>query len=132
MTTTITGSKEVLENTVSANKIQYIPCSINYTGETQISDRFNQFTSENLDKGSLSNSLRGFPLDGKTMKLPEGFTGLVVESGKTGLTKQNKSARVSSSFKEMRVWNYDKVPRDSDSWQQALNWTKVAHVLHSD
>ena len=132
MTTTITGSKMTLENPVSANNIQYMPCYINYTGETQITDRFNQFTSENVRKGSLSNSLRGFPLDGKTVRLPDGFTGLVVESSKAGLTKQDKSARVNVSFKEMRVWNYDKVPGDSDSWQQALNWTKVADVLHSD
>ena len=132
MTTTITGSKEALEKPVSANDIQYIPCSINYTGETQINERFSQFTSEDADKVCLRNSLRGFPLDGKTLRLPEGFTGLVVESGKSGLTKQDKSARVTSSFKEMRVWNYDKVPGDSDSWQQALNWTNVAAVLHSD
>ena len=132
MTTTITGSKMTLENPVSANNIQYIPCHINYTGETQINDRFIKFTSENLNKGSLGNSLRGFPLDGKTVTLPEGFTGLVVESGKTGLTKQKKSARVNSGFKKMRVWNYDKVPGNLDSWQQALNWTKVANVLHSD
>ena len=132
MTTIITGSKDTLENPASASYVQYLPCSINYTGETQIKDRFSQFTSENVDKGSLSNSLRGFPLDGKTVRLPEGFTGLVVESSKAGLTKQDKSARVSASFKEMRVWNYDKVPGESDSWQQALNWTKVADVLHSD
>ena len=88
MTTTITGSQEVLENPVPREHVQFLPCSINFTGETQIQERFNQFTTEDEEKGSLSNSLRGFPLDGKTVRLPEGFTGLVVESGKSGLTKQ--------------------------------------------
>ena len=45
---------------------------------------------------------------------------------------QDKSARVSSCFKEMTVWNYDKVPGETDPWQRALDWTKVANVLHSD
>ena len=58
--------------------------------------------------------------------------GLVVEVGKSGLTKQNKQARVTSTFQEMTVWNYDREPSDTDPWHQALSWSKVAAVIHED
>ena len=48
------------------------------------------------------------------------------------LTKHDKSARVTSCFEQMTYWNYDRAPSQADAWQQALEWTKVADVLHSD
>ena len=59
-------------------------------------------------------------------------SGIIVESGKSGLTKQDKSARVTSCFEQMTYWNYDRAPSQADAWQQALEWTKVAEALHSD
>ena len=75
MTTTINATENVIKNPVSGDVIQYLPCSINYTGTTQVEQRFNKFTEEDKESKCLKNSIRGFPLDGKVIDLPEGYTG---------------------------------------------------------
>ena len=58
--------------------------------------------------------------------------GLVLEGGKAGLTAQDRKTRVTSRFSELTYWNYDRTPGTADPWRQALQWTRVAEVLHSD
>ena len=57
---------------------------------------------------------------------------MVLEGGKAGLTSHDRKARLTSSFSELTYWNYDRTPGDGDTWHQALQWTKVADILHSD
>ena len=58
--------------------------------------------------------------------------GLVLEGGKAGLTTHDRKTRVTSTFSELTYWNYDRSPGPADPWHQALQWTRVAEVLHSD
>ena len=74
MTTTINATAEALKP-VDAQHIQYLPCSINFTGETQVEDRFKKLTEKDEETGALTGSLRGFPLEGKTIALPDKYTG---------------------------------------------------------
>jgi len=132
MTTTINASPEIMNKSENGASIQYLPCSIDFTGTSDIEERFSKFTEKDDDTEILSNSIRGFPLQGKILSVPENYKGIIVESGKSGLTKQDKSARVTSCFEQMTYWNYDRAPSQADAWQQALEWTKVAEALHSD
>ena len=149
MTTTVTATAEVMKNPVTADHLHYLPCSVNFTGETEVDERFRKLTEKNEDTGVLTGSFRGFPLEGKSVSLPENYTGLrdpesgehssvlflpgvVLEGGKAGLTAQDRKTRVTSTFSEVTYWNYDRTPGPADPWHQALQWTRVAEVLHSD
>ena len=75
MSTSISASEEVMKTSLSPDHVQYVPCSIDFTGTTQIQERFNNFTDKDEETGVLKNSIRGYPLEGKVVKLPERFKG---------------------------------------------------------
>ena len=77
MTTTVTATAEVMKNPVTADHLHYLPCSVNFTGETEVDERFRKLTEKNEDTGLLTGSFRGFPLEGKSVSLPENYTGAV-------------------------------------------------------
>ena len=77
MTTTVTATAEVMKKPVAADHIHYLPCSVNFTGETEVDERFRKLTQKNEDTGELTGSFRGFPLEGKSVSLPEKYTGEV-------------------------------------------------------
>ena len=109
-----------------------------------------QFSVTDPKTGNLTNSLRGFPLDGRVTSLPTGYTGLVsitnqnialqcgfrvlqvVEGPRAGLAGAARDLRVTSSFREMTYWNYDRVPGPGDALQQAWQWVDLAAALHTD
>ena len=133
MTTTIKITEEVLSTPSKSDFVQYLPCTIMTSGSTEVEERFNKFTeADDKDSELLTNSLRGYPLEGRKLPLPEGYTGLVVEGGKTSLTSQDRDVRATASFKEMTYWNYDRKPSENDAYQQAMQWLEVAKVLHED
>ena len=76
MTTTINATAEVLEKPVDADHIHYLPCSINFTGETEVEGRFRKLTGKNEETGVKTGSLRGFPLEGRTVSLPDKYQGM--------------------------------------------------------
>ena len=57
---------------------------------------------------------------------------MVLEGAKAGLTSQDRKTRLTSTFTELTFWNYDRRPGSGDSWQQAMAWTRVAEIIHSD
>lgn len=133
MTSIIKMESSVLENPVKSDHVQFLPCTVEEdVSNTEVHSRFSAFTTKNSNLGCLENQLRGRPLEGLDMKLPEGYTGLVVEGPRAGLTDQNRNLRVTASFPSFNYWNYDKVPGEADAWQQASQWTTVAAALHED
>ena len=76
MTTTVTATAEVMEKPVGPDHIHFLPCSLNFTGETEVDERFRQLTEKNEDTGVLTASFRGFPLEGARVSLPEKYTGI--------------------------------------------------------
>ena len=65
-------------------------------------------------------------------QLTSPLAGVVLEGAKAGLTSHDRKTRLTSTFSELTYWNYDRKPGPGDTWQQALDWTKVAEILHSD
>ena len=76
MTTTVTATAEVMKKPTVADHIHYLPCSVNFTGETEVDERFRKLTEKNEDTGVMSGSFRGFPLEGVKVSLPENYTGM--------------------------------------------------------
>ena len=74
MSTVINATEDVMKKSVASDHVQFLPCSIDFTGTTQIQERFNKFTDKAED-GTLTNSIRGFPLDGKVVSLPSDYKG---------------------------------------------------------
>merc|ERR1712215_640469 len=92
-TTNIKIASDVLKQPSDSQHVQFLPCTIVSGGTTDVEERFNRFTEKDEKSGTLSNSLRGFPLDGKVVSLPPGYTGLVLEGAKAGLTSQDRDLR---------------------------------------
>ena len=133
MTTNIKVSSTMLSTpSTTPQHVQFLPCTIVTGGTTEVEDRFNKFTETDPDTKEITNSLRGYPLEGKVLSMPTGYTGLVVEGTKAGLTSQDRDMRVTAKFQEMTYWNYDRVVGEADNYQQAMQWVEVANLLHGE
>ncbi|XP_055855398.1 uncharacterized protein LOC129918724 [Episyrphus balteatus] len=110
-------------------EVQYFPAEIESDGEANVNEYFNNYTvSEN---GHLTNSLRGFPLDGIEFQVPSNLKGLVFqESLNTSDENCGKLFRVAGTFDNFTYWNYDKVPSAADGLRQAFEVLAVADELN--
>lgn len=79
----------------------------------------------------LSNALRGFPLNGRKFKTPDGVLGVVYEENKTKLSEANRTLKVNSVFNEYVYWNYDKIPSDNDALIKALDWIEISKSVRT-
>lgn len=79
----------------------------------------------------LSNALRGFPLNGRKFKTPDGVLGVVYEENKTKLSEANRTLKVNSVFNEYIYWNYDKIPSDNDALIKALDWIEISKSVRT-
>ena len=120
----------LLDKKTGSDHIQFMPFNVKFNGETEIKQRFNSETEDNKARGCLENSFRGYPLEGERSKLPEGYSGLVLDTGVLAISGEKEKVRAVASFDEFTYWNYDRVPTGLDSLKQALQWTKVAEALH--
>ncbi|KAH8402222.1 hypothetical protein KR009_010493 [Drosophila setifemur] len=112
--------------------LHYLPAKIDGDGEANVEDYFNNYTREATDYGSgiLLNALRGYPLIGERLKVPEGFKGLVLQETDKPLSEfADRQLRLTGVFEEFTYWNYDKVPSNGDPYRQALLMADVAEAL---
>merc|ERR1712039_510554 len=100
------------------------PTSI--TMEMKIGTYFTKFIRKSGEKGCLEASLRGRPLEGEILKLPEGYEAAVIQAAGSDGNTFREVKRV----KQLTYWNYDKVPSDSDQFKKAVQWLKIADVMH--
>jgi len=128
--TNVNIKDDLFDSKAKSDHVQFMPFNIKFNGETEIQKRFNSETEENKEKGCLENSFRGYPLEGERSKLPEGYTGLVLDTGVLAISGDKENVRAVTSFDEFTSWNFDRVPSGLDSLKQALQWTKVAEALH--
>lgn len=79
----------------------------------------------------LKNSLRGRPLDGCRMQLPDKYQAIVWQEPKVVLDHDGskRTFKPKGIFTEFTYWNYDKEPSDNDALKQALVWNDLANVV---
>lgn len=78
----------------------------------------------------LDGRLRGYPLKGSEMKVPEGYTGVVLKDAQAvGEGEGRRMMRGVARFDTFTYWNWDRQPSRSDKYQQALDWLEVADVV---
>ncbi|XP_078001232.1 ribonuclease H2 subunit C-like [Glandiceps talaboti] len=110
--------------------ISSIPCKIEHDGEAKISEYFHTSTREQ-DQG-MTSSLHGRGLNGKTIDLPEGYTGIILrEDKKPFLEDEDRHFKVTHRFQQFTYWNWDKVPSVNDTLSKAMAWPAIASAIHS-
>lgn len=78
----------------------------------------------------MKNALRGYPLDGCRMKVPDKMQGIVYQEPQQSLDENAKRFfRAKGIFSEFTYWNYDKEPSNNDALKQALDWNDFANVV---
>lgn len=136
---------------VESPKVQFIPANIAGDGQCNIDKYFNVYTEETSDKGNkrfcvqlksfllnfnlwlgFTNSIRGFPMKGVQMKVPEGFLGVVMqETKKTLLEDSERTFKMSGKFDDFVYWNYDKVPSNNDALHRATTWAAISSAINT-
>lgn len=81
----------------------------------------------------LRNSLRGFPLVGKELSVPNNYKGVIfTEKKRPLLDDQDRIFQFKTAFENFTYWNYDKIPSRNDAYLQAMDWLEVSEVLHCE
>lgn len=76
------------------------------------------------------NALRGYPLKGVELKLPENLQGIVLrENEQLQIEGAERDLKFGGKFDSFTYWNYDKNPSDNDAYKKALHWIKVADAV---
>ncbi|EDV54943.1 uncharacterized protein Dere_GG21037 [Drosophila erecta] len=112
--------------------LHFLPAKINGDGEANVDHYFNNYTREATEFGSgiLTNALRGYPLMGEKLKVPEGYRGLVLQETEKPISySSDRQLRLTGVFQDFTFWNYDKVPSNGDPYRQALFQADVAQAL---
>ncbi|XP_016994606.2 ribonuclease H2 subunit C [Drosophila takahashii] len=112
--------------------LHYLPAKIDGDGEANVEQYFNNYTREasEFGQGILTNALRGYPLMGEQLKVPEGYRGVVLQETEKPISEaSDRQLRLTGVFEEFTYWNYDKVPSNGDAYRQALLQAEVAQAL---
>lgn len=78
------------------------------------------------------NSLRGYPLKGTSVDLPENIQGIVLrEEEKLQVDNADRVLKFGGKFSSFTYWNYDKNPSKNDAYQKSLHWIKVSDAVRT-
>ena len=78
----------------------------------------------------LKSSFRGFPLQGKKIPVPKGYTGVTFYEYKKPETEgAERNIYATGTFTEFTYWNYDKLPSKNDPFMSALDWIDIAEAV---
>ena len=87
----------------------------------KIGTYFTKFIRKNEEKGCLEASLRGRPLEGEILHLPEGYEATVIQA----VGSEGDNFREVKRVRQVTYWNYDKVLLKLDD-------NKIKHNLATD
>lgn len=128
MSITIEINNKLLNTKENQLNLHYLPAKIQGDGQANVEKYFDPYTHK--EYGFLSNALRGYPLQGEVLKVPEGYKGIVVQETRKPLDEQaDRTLRVKGTFEEFTYWNYDKIPSLSDGYKQALQILNLTEVV---
>ena len=132
--------------------LQHVPAKIGYSGEEHVKTYFTDFIKAETEDGDdvdmesggkatdvLTTALRGRPLKGCQVDIPEGYNALVLQTGRShggSLGERTEAAqmRVVQKLDKITAWNYDSDPTNpgGNTVSRALQWIQLAKVLHSE
>lgn len=102
-----------------------IPCKVNTDSEAKVDTYFEPtITKSEKDSTVLLSSFRGRPLIGRSIALPDSCRAFVISEKSEQLVAQK-------SIDRFVHWNLDKIPSESDSLPQLVEWLRIAEAIHS-
>jgi len=110
-----------------------MPCRVHSTGEANVGKYFTPYIQTlGENKEEFKGSFRGKPLNGKTVSVPQGYTGIVLkEPHQTSTEEQERKLKVTNKFDKFTYWNWDNPPSSNDKLTQALTWISVSQAIHA-
>jgi len=114
------------EGEAFAVKLHYLPFFVGYEGSAPVQQ---YFIPEGGPTETLRASFRGRLLQGKTLSIPEGYDGVILQQGRSTGSGQKKWT-VAGRFNEWVYWNHDTPPQAGDLPQQWMEWPLLAKQLH--
>nr|CAG4637489.1 EOG090X0IC1 [Ceriodaphnia reticulata] len=114
--------------------VHSVPCKINHDGQANVKGFFSPYI-EKKDSTDVINvleaSFRGYPLQGKTVAIPQGFKGITVSEIKKPLTDvEERNLFVNKTFSSFTYWNWDYLPTTNDSIPQCMDWLALSQTIH--
>ncbi|KAL2731980.1 ribonuclease H2 subunit C [Vespula squamosa] len=110
--------------------IHLMPCKIHGDGPANVSSFFQPFIRK-IDNENYNISFRGYPLQGKKIKIPSDYKGIIFfEHKKPDAENMQRNLYSNKIFSEFTYWNYDKMPSKNDALAAALDWIDIAEALH--
>lgn len=108
-----------------------LPCRISADNETgtiaaKVTTYFDSNTIVSGDGTAMTASLRGRPLRGARLNLPESYRGVVMRETE-GLAGERT---IKSEFSSICYWNLDATPTEGDKYPQCVQWIQVADTIH--
>ncbi|XP_025196805.1 uncharacterized protein C12B10.15c [Melanaphis sacchari] len=125
--------------------VHLLPCKIHTTksdGDRQtltapVDRYFNPYKAAMDDEDALWHaSLRGKPLTGVKLSMPDGYVGVLCvgeDSDATHSTVDDSTATVKSVTgevtQELMYWNWDRIPTREDPLLSAFDWVRVSEAI---
>jgi len=133
-------------NSRSSVDCNLLPCQIKHTGAADASQKHWEVTTE--ENGSKTAYFRGRKLVGKDVKLPEGYSGLVIENtdevvpsaapvdedeNDTEKEVETKVFNGVASFEKITIWGHESVgDEDGNGVLKGINeWMGLASKIHT-
>lgn len=133
----------------ATGSVHLMPCEIDAEGRANVSDYFTPIIKKEVgadkslytpfedqpkpdgDVGVLTATFRGRKLRGAPVKMPLGYSGVVLTQDAGGARGHTgKSWVPATKFSEFNYWNLETVPSEDDALAQALKWFELANAIH--
>uniref|UniRef100_A0A023FR30 Putative ribonuclease h2 non-catalytic subunit n=1 Tax=Amblyomma cajennense TaxID=34607 RepID=A0A023FR30_AMBCJ len=107
--------------------VHLFACDINYRGKANVPAYFSHHVEPiEGEPGNFKSRLRGRPLRGRQLALPDGYSGIVARSAATEFG--GRELYVSGKFDKITAWNWSS-PMSEEKYRQMNEWAAVAEVL---
>ncbi|XP_020290648.1 ribonuclease H2 subunit C [Pseudomyrmex gracilis] len=118
-------------NNQEESELHLMPCKIHGDEPVKVSSFFKPYIHK-VDEEHSDCSFRGYPLQGKKIKVPAGYKGVMfIENKKADTENNNRNLYSTGTFSQFTYWNYDRIPSKNDAVAAALDWIDIAEALHS-
>ncbi|KAM6953471.1 ribonuclease H2 subunit C [Aplochiton taeniatus] len=109
--------------------VHLMPCEIEHDGPAEVSQFFDATIKDRKHEKTVS--FRGRGLKGQELNCPQGYTGLVLrEVNKPGSDQEDRTVKVTSTFKNLTYWNLETLPNTDDGVVVAMGWPELAEAIH--
>ncbi|PVU98920.1 hypothetical protein BB559_001138 [Furculomyces boomerangus] len=122
-----------IEETIKSNP-HHLPFQVEYEGTANSEIYFFPEIERNDEDNSYVSSFRGRELKGITVKIPEGYKGIIARENKVE-NEQNGNLQqpnwtIMNEFSLWTEWEHDILPTEHNTSISALEWLKISKLIN--